>query len=93
MSATSSPTRTRIKLCGMTREQDVDAAVAASRQQELASKIRGHGPAAADALRAKAAAVPDALLVKCACGERAAGARSATRERLAAAGVVDERAK
>ena len=29
MSATSTPTRTRIKLCGMTREQDVDAAVAA----------------------------------------------------------------
>ncbi len=29
MSATSSLTRTRIKLCGMTREQDVDAAVAA----------------------------------------------------------------
>ena len=29
MSATSSPTRTRIKLCGMTREQDVDAAAAA----------------------------------------------------------------
>ena len=29
MSPSSTPTRTRIKLCGMTREQDVDAAVAA----------------------------------------------------------------
>ena len=29
MSASFTPTRTRIKLCGMTREQDVDAAVAA----------------------------------------------------------------
>ena len=35
MSPSSTPTRTRIKLCGLTREQDVDAAVAAGAVRAL----------------------------------------------------------
>ena len=49
MSATSSPTRTRIKLCGMTREQDVDAAAAAGADPAAGASAGAGGGAAAAA--------------------------------------------